>query len=221
VCGRYMLATTPPVLSTRFALASVPPAAPRAYNVAPQAVMPVIVGGDARHAEPMQWGLVPAWAKERTIGYKTINARSETVAERPAYRAAFRYRRCLVPASGFYEWRKTPRGKVPYFIHLPNEPLFAFAGLWESWHGPEGDELRTFTILTTTPNALMAPLHDRMPVILPRELEAVWLDLAETQASALVPLLRPYPADVMAAYPVSTAVNSPQADGPELIARLV
>ncbi len=148
------------------------------------------------------------------------DTRAGTETERPAYRAAFRYRRCLVPASGFYEWAKTPHGKQPHFIHLPDEPLFAFAGLWESWHGPDGEELRTHTILTTTPNEIMAPLHDRMPVILPREVENAWLDPSETRTDRLLPLLRPCPAEAMAAYPVSRAVNDPRADGPELIAPL-
>jgi putative SOS response-associated peptidase YedK len=218
VCGRYVLATTPQSLAQRFQLALAPPAAPRAYNVAPQTIMPIITGSAPRRIEPMQWGLVPAWAKERTIGSRTINARAETVAERPAYRAAFRYRRCLVPASGLYEWARTAHGKVPYFIRLPREPLFAFAGLWESWYGPDGDELHTYTILTTTPNTLMAPIHVRMPVILPREAEGRWLDPAETRAADLLPLLQPYPAELMTAYPVSRAVNDPRSDGRALIA---
>jgi putative SOS response-associated peptidase YedK len=217
VCGRYMLATTPQALAQRFHLDSPPPAAPRAYNVAPQALMPVILGRRPSQLEPMQWGLVPAWAKERTTLDKNINARSETVAERPAYRAAFRYRRCLVPAGGFYAWRRTPHGQQPYFIHVPDEPLFAFAGLWESWHGPDGDELRTYTILTTTPNALVASIHDRMPVILPREVEDRWLDPTETRTADLLPLLQPYPTGAMAAYPVSHAVNDPRSVGPALI----
>src|SRR5437763_1772129 len=118
MCGRYTLNTSPQLLAERFLLAVTPPAAPRLFNVAPQMIMPIVTGRTERRSEPMQWGLVPAWARERTIGYKTINARAETVAERPAYRAALRYRRCLVPASGFYEWRRTSRGKQPYYLHL-------------------------------------------------------------------------------------------------------
>ncbi len=220
MCGRYTLATTPQELNLRFALAQPPPAALRAYNAAPQLVMPIINGSVPRQIEPMQWGLIPAWAKDRSLAFKTINARAETVAERPAYRAAFRYRRCLVPASGFYEWAKAPHGKQPYFIHLPDEPLFAFAGLYDVWHSPDGSELRTYTILTCAPNRLMASLHHRMPVILPRAAEAVWLDPHETRAAAVLPLLQPYPAQPMAAYPVSAAVNSARNDGPALIAPL-
>jgi putative SOS response-associated peptidase YedK len=154
------------------------------------------------------------------MGARTINARAETVAERPTYRAALRYHRCLVPAGGFYEWRATPQGKQPYFIHLPSESLFALAGLYDVWHSTDGSELRTYTIVTCEANSLMAPIHNRMPVILPRDAEAVWLDPQETRAAAVLPLLQPYPAEAMAAYPVSTAVNSPRNEGPALIAPL-
>jgi putative SOS response-associated peptidase YedK len=178
--------------------------------------MPIITGQPPQ-LEPMLWGLVPGWSRDRTRRYPTINARAETVAERPDFRSALRYRRCLVPASGFYEWRKARRGKQPYYIHLPGEPLFAFAGLWDHWYDPNGDELRTYTIITTTANALMAPIHERMPVILPREVEAAWLDPAETRVDRLRPLLRPLAAEAMAAYSVSNAVNDAGADGTVLI----
>ncbi len=220
MCGRYMLSTNPAQLAERFALSKVPPDLPTRYNVAPQMSMPVIVAKSPNRLDFMRWGLVPSWAKEPSIGFKTINARAETVAERPAYRSALRYHRCLVPAGGFYEWRSTPGGKQPYFIHLRDERLFAFAGLYEIWHSPDGSELRTYTIITCPPNQLMAPLHNRMPVILPREAEAAWLDPQETRVAAVLPLLQPSDSESMAAYPVSTLVNSPANDGPGLIERL-
>jgi putative SOS response-associated peptidase YedK len=214
MCGRYVLTANPQQMTERFALSVGPPDLPTRYNVAPQMHMPVIVANSPNRLDIMRWGLVPSWAKDERVGYKTINARAETVAERPAYRAALRYHRCLVPASGFYEWRATPRGKQPYFIHLPDEPLFAFAGLYDIWHSPDGSELPTYTIITCAPNELMAPLHNRMPVILARDAEAAWLDPGETRAAAVLPLLQPFPAEAMAAYAVSTAVNSPGTDGP-------
>jgi putative SOS response-associated peptidase YedK len=220
MCGRYMFAATPQQVTERFALSVVPPDLPARYNVAPQMHMPVIVPTSPNRLDIMRWGLVPSWAKDERAGTKMINARAETVAERPAYRAALRYHRCLVPAGGFYEWRATAHGKQPYFIHLRDEPLFAFAGLYDVWHGPDGSELRTYTILTCEANELLAPIHHRMPVMLPRDAEPAWLDPQETRAAAVLPLLQPYSAEAMAAYPVSTAVNSPRNEGPVLVAPL-
>jgi len=218
MCGRYMFATNPQHMTERFALSVVPPDLPTRYNVSPQMHMPVIIANSPNHLDFMRWGLVPSWAKDPSTGFKTINARAETVAERPAYRSALRYHRCLVPANGFFEWRATPQGKQPYFIHLRDELLFAFAGLYEIWHSPDGSELRTYAIITCQSNQLMAPIHNRMPVILPREAEAAWLDPKENRAAAVLSFLQPITAEAMDAYPVSTAVNSPRNDGPALIA---
>ena len=215
-----MFVASPQQVTERFALSVAPPDLPACDNVAPQSYMPVVVGNNPSRLDFMRWGLVPSWAKDERVGYKTINAHAETVAERPAYRAALRYHRCLVPASGFYEWRPTPRGRQPYFIHLPGEPLFAFAGLYDIWYSPDGSELRTYTIITCQPNALMAPIHNRMPVILARDAEAVWLDPQETRTAAVLPLLLPFPTELMAAYPVSTAVDSLRNDEPALTAQL-
>jgi putative SOS response-associated peptidase YedK len=168
---------------------------------------------------PMRWGLIPAWAKDPAIGDHLINARVETVAEKPAFRAALRRRRCLVFADGFYEWRKTAGGKVPTYVRLRSGAPFAFAGLWERWAGT-GEPLTTCTLITGPPNELMAPIHNRMPVILlPEEYDA-WLAPGDVPAERLLPLLNPYPAALMEAYAVSTRVNSPRSDGPELIAAL-
>jgi putative SOS response-associated peptidase YedK len=207
-------------MTERFALAVTAPPLPPRYNVAPQMHMPIIVGNSPNRLDIARWGLVPPWAKDERAGSRMINAQAETVAERPAYRAALRYHRCLVPASGFYEWQATPRGKQPYYVHLADEPLFAFAGLYETWHSPDGTELRTYTILTCEANAFLAPIYHRMPVILPREAESAWLDPRETRAAVVLPLLQPIAAEVMTAYPVSTAVNRRSNDSPTLLTPL-
>jgi putative SOS response-associated peptidase YedK len=186
-----------------------------AFNVTPRMHMPVVLVDGERLAVEMRWGLIPSWAKEASIGDKMINARGETVAEKPSFRGPFQRSRCLVPASGFYEWQKTAGGKVPHFVHLADEDLFAMAGLYDTWTDPAGEEVKSYTIITTTANAMMAPIHQRMPVILGREDEEVWLD-PETPAEVLQTLLRPFNGK-MDAYPVSKRVNRPDHDDPSLI----
>jgi putative SOS response-associated peptidase YedK len=166
----------------------------------------------------MHWGLVPSWAKDRWAGSRMINARAETIAQKPAYRAAFRRRRCLVLADGFYEWQRLDGKKRPYFIHLRSDRPFAFAGLWEHWQGPE-EELQSCALVTTEANDLMRPIHDRMPVILPEADYARWLDPSLDEPESLLPLLRSYPSEAMAAYRVSTYVNSPTHDAPACVER--
>jgi putative SOS response-associated peptidase YedK len=190
------------------------------YNVAPGTSMPVVIHDTANRVELMKWGLIPFWAKDPKIGYNTINARAETVASSAAFREAFKRRRCLVPASGFYEWRKTERGKVPYFIHLKDAELFAFAGLYDVWKDAEDNELRTYTIITTIPNDLVQPIHNRMPVIMHPDDEAMWLDPRMSDTKALRALLNPFPDALMEAYPVSRAVNTPAMNTPALIERV-
>jgi putative SOS response-associated peptidase YedK len=187
------------------------------YNVAPGATMPVVVRNSPNRVELMKWGLIPFWAKGPKISYKTINARAETVASSAAFREAFKRRRCLVPASGFYEWQKTERGKLPYFIHLKDMELFAFAGLYDVWKDAEGNELQTYAIITTIPNDLVQPIHNRMPVILHPDDEAMWLDPKMNDTKALRALLNPFPAALMEAYIVSRAVNTPAVDTAALI----
>jgi putative SOS response-associated peptidase YedK len=167
----------------------------------------------------MRWGLIPHWAKEAKVGARMINARAETLTERASFRPLLRTRRCLVPASGFYEWH--PTTKVPHYVHPKDADVFAFAGLHDVWRDPEGEEIASYTIITTTPNALLAPIHDRMPVILRPADQDAWLDPDETEPEPLLALLKPYPARAMVAYPVSRAVNSPRNDGPELLERVV
>ena len=213
MCGRYGLADVFE-LRERFGLAHPLTFVTPRFNVMPSQMMPVIIGGEPPHLELMQWGFIPSWSKD---GKGFINARAETVAERPAFRQALRFQRCLVPAGGFYEWRQTPRGKVPHYIHLKDARLFSFAGIYSTWTNPQGEEVRTYAIITTEANELMAPIHNRMPVILRREDEATWLNPAETDPGPLLDLLRPYVADEMEAYPVSRAVNDPANDGPDLL----
>lgn len=173
--------------------------------------------GQLRHWAWVRWGLVPHWAEDPAIGNRLINARAETITSKPAFRSAARYRRCLLPADGFYEWRNTAKGKQPFFIRLQGDRIFALAGLWECWESPAGEILETCTILTTEPNPLLAKLHNRMPVILPPEAYQDWLDPAITDVSALKQWLQPYPAEEMEILPVSFYVNSAHNEGPRCI----
>ena len=190
------------------------------YNAAPTQNLPVMraAPGGARELSLLRWGLVPSWAKDPGIGARMINARSETVAEKPAFRAAFRRRRCLVPMCGFYEWQKSAGRKVPHFVRLLNAEIFAAAGLHEHWPGKDGAEpIDSYTILTTNANEMMRALHDRMPVILHERDYEAWLDPDNADTEALGALLTPFPAEEMRAYPVSTRVNSARNDEPALI----
>jgi putative SOS response-associated peptidase YedK len=162
----------------------------------------------------MRWGLVPFWVKDPSIGYKMINARAETVAAKPAFRDAIKKRRCLVPADGFYEWKKEPQGKTPFCFTMADDRLFAFAGIWDSWRSPEGQTMETCSIITTAPNALCADVHDRMPVILPEDAYDLWLDPGFQKADAVCDLLRPFDANLMRRFPVSSRVNLVRNDDP-------
>jgi putative SOS response-associated peptidase YedK len=223
MCGRFALISSQQEFAGHFLVEDAPELAPR-YNIAPtQPVLAVRVGQTGnREATHFAWGLIPSWAKDLSIGQKLINARSETAAEKPAFRTALRRRRCLLPASGFYEWEKRGAAKQPYFIRMAGGGLCAFAGLWEVWNGPDGETLESCTILTTGPNELLAPIHNRMPVILVPADYDKWLDPRQTDSGRVVSLLQPFPAKNMEAYPVSTFVNSPRNDSPgciELIGR--
>ena len=213
MCGRYSLTTAPEALRRLFEFDNRPNLAAR-YNIAPTQEVPVVRGSAAgRTLAHLRWGLIPSWAKDRSMASKMINARAETVAEKPAFRAAYAKRRCLVPADGFYEWRTEDGAKQPFRIGMKGGGAFAFAGLWESWADPEGgdDAVETFTILTTAANAKLHAIHHRMPVILPQELYAAWLDpAADPHAIAL----GPYPGEPMAFYRVSTRVNYVRNDDP-------
>ncbi len=215
MCGRYTLKSPIEVLAKEFGITGPLPEIQPSYNVAPgREVAAVITGEDGgRRLEALKWGLVPSWAKDPGIGYRMINARSETAAEKPSFRKPLKDRRCLILANGFYEWRKMGNGKQPFHIKMEDEKPFAFAGLWERWER-DGEEIRSCTILTTEPNDLLREVHDRMPVILPPEAQATWLDPEIRDPAPLLPLLAPYPSGAMTVYPVSRAVNSPSNDGP-------
>jgi putative SOS response-associated peptidase YedK len=189
------------------------------FNIAPsQPVAAVTVHGpsQARLLEPLRWGLVPSWAKDPAMGNKLINARSETVAEKPSFRSALSRRRCLIPADGFYEWERAT--KQPMHFRLKGGALFSFAGLYEEWIGPDGSPLRTCTLLTTRANGVVGPVHDRQPVILPdTDAEDAWLDVAQVRPPDLIPLLEPLPDERMEAFPVGKRVGSPFVDEPSLL----
>lgn len=219
MCGRYSQTADGEKLGERFGCKIAPGKISRRYNIAPMQEAPVVVAEGTRQLKPMQWGLVPSWAKEAAIGNKMINARAETLTEKPSFRKSFERQRCLVPADGFYEWRKLgQRTKVPVRITLRSREPFAFAGLWDTWKKPDSGELQSFTIVTTEPNELMRPIHNRMPVILRREDEEMWLDPDLRDTARLLPALTPYPPGEMDAYDVSALVNSPKNDVPECIA---
>ncbi len=224
MCGRFTLRVSPSVIAEQFAVFEVAPFTAR-FNIAPTQSVPVIrlkpeQPQPRRELVWLRWGLVPGWAQDASIGSRLINARAETAASKPAFRTALRRRRCLVAADGFYEWRPAVRTKQAYFLHFQDDRPFAFAGLWEAWESPQHAVLETCTLLTTESNDLIRSIHDRMPVILPPETYASWLDPAIEDPRPLLPLLVPYPSDQMEAYPVSAFVNSPGHDSPQCIDRV-
>jgi len=223
MCGRFVQASPSRAYAELFGLPDTELDLPPRYNVAPsQAVLAARMEASQRvRLVALRWGLVPAWSKGPDPRYSMINARAETVHERPAYRSAFQYRRCLIPTEGFYEWRSEGGRKQPWFIHRRDRRPFAMAGLWEHWQDPAGNELESCTILVTGANQLIAPIHDRMPVILAPESWGAWLDPLNQNPAALRPVLRSYPPEQLAAYPVSTQVNRPGNDGPALIEPVV
>jgi putative SOS response-associated peptidase YedK len=218
MCGRFTLHLPPDLLAEIFGLAEIP-VFPSRYNIAPTQRIAVIRDNAAgrRETDFLHWGLIPSWAKDKSVGNRMINARSETVAEKPAFRKAIRFRRCIVPASGFFEWRQTENRKLPFYLRLRDGSPMAFAGLWDAWKSPEGETVESCTILTTSSNELIEPLHDRMPVILHSEEYQLWLNREMTDPEKLIPLYRAFPADLMEMYPVSELVNSPRNDAPDLI----
>ena len=222
MCGRFTLFEADKILSKEFGVSGVPPLSPR-YNIAPSqpiaAVRTPHTGG-GRELALLRWGLIPSWSKDPAIGNRLINARAETVQEKPSFLNAFRRHRCLIPTNGFYEWQRQERGKQPYFVRMRDERIFAFAGLWDRWESPDDGVIETCAILTTAANAVLAPIHDRMPVILPRTEYARWLDPALKDPDSLSPLLVPFPPEEMLAIPVSPRVNAPSTDDEKCIAPL-
>ena len=217
MCARYTMTLPDEALSKLYGLARFAEFEPR-FNIAPAQRVPVVrldPEGE-RELVLMQWGLVPAWARDIPIGAKLINARSETVAEKPAFRRAFQRRRCLMPADGFYEWQPTNGRKQPVYIRLVGGEPFAFASLWEAWTSPDGEVLETCTLLTTEPNELMRPIHNRMPVIVRAESYETWMSV-EAKPADLMGLFKPFSSEAMEAWPVSMYVNNPRNEGPECI----
>ena len=234
MCGRFTLKNSSEAIAEVFHLAKVPVMEPR-YNIAPTQLVPTVLCMSQASAEQssmdddpvraalhyrqlqmLRWGLIPSWAKDRTIGARMINARAETVSEKPSFRTAFRHRRCLVVADGFYEWQRQEKKKQPFYFRLQDGQPFAFAGLWERWQSPEGT-VESCTIITTAANELMHPIHDRMPVILDTKDYDLWLDPTVQKPETLQQLLQPYCSEAMTTYPVSTQVNNPANNSPEFI----
>ena len=219
MCGRFTLTTDLEPLEERFLFRAKDLSSKPRYNIAPsQPVFTVIRDEKGNRAGFLRWGLIPSWAKNAEIGNRMINARAETMAEKPSFRRALQKRRCLILADGFYEWRQEGKKKTPLFISLASREPFAFAGLWETWRPPDGEPIHSCTIITTTPNSLMEPIHNRMPVILSREAEALWLDRTVDDPQKLLPLLVPYADTLMDAYEVALTVNSPKNDSLACIA---
>jgi putative SOS response-associated peptidase YedK len=218
MCGRFVLLSSPEEIREAFAVQQVRYQVEPSYNVAPtQSVAVVVQREGVNTLEKMRWGLIPAWAKDPAIGSRMINARAETVGEKPSFKRPLKDRRCLVVANGFYEWQKTGQAKIPMFIRLKSGQPFGFAGLYDVWTSPEGEAVASCTIITTSANDLMQPIHDRMPVILPKSQESTWLNPAIQHAADVLPLLVPYSAADMEAYAVSRMVNSPENNSPDLI----
>lgn len=218
MCGRFALISPPDEIRRMFAYAERPNFPPR-YNIAPtQPVALVHTEAGGRHFRLARWGLIPSWVRDPARFSLLINARLESAADKPSFRAAMRRRRCLIPADGFYEWKKEPGGKRPFFIRARSRAPFAFAGLWETWTDRDGGETDSAAIVTCNANSLLAPIHDRMPVIVPPELYDAWLDCGRVDARQAAALLGPAPGDFLEAYEISTRVNSVRNDGAEILA---
>jgi putative SOS response-associated peptidase YedK len=218
MCGRFMLRSSGEAVAEAFDLPDVPDLLPR-FNIAPSQTVAVVrqpAEAKSRELASLHWGLIPAWADDPSIGNRLANARSETAATKPSFRSAFRSRRCLVVADGFYEWQKSNGRKQPYFVGLPSDRPFGLAGLWERWE-KHGEPVESCTILTTDANELMRPVHGRMPVILPPDQYDLWLDPRCQDTEKLAKLLRPYPSEDMLAYRVGTLVNDPRNDVPQCV----
>ena len=219
MCGRFILTSPGRVLAAQFELQHEPELTPR-YNIAPTQMVPVVRFDQettVKQFEMLKWGLVPFWAKDASIGPRLINARCETLGQKPAYRAAFKSRRCLIPTNGFYEWMKEKEKKQPYLIRLADESLFAFAGLWEHWKGPDGSTIESCTVITTEANDLLRPIHDRMPVIITRKDYDSWLNPDISGQETFQSLMLPYPSHEMVFFPVNPKVNKATYDNPDCI----
>jgi putative SOS response-associated peptidase YedK len=219
MCGRFTFQPTEAFYG-RFQISNHLESLVPRYNIAPGQMVPVIIANSPRRIVRMRWGLIPHWAKDAKIAYDMINARVETLTQRPAFRSLLVPNRCLVPASGFFEWRAEPRGRTPYYIHLKSNQFFAFAGLYDVWTKLDGEELHTFTIITKDADTVMAHLHNRLPVILERDLEDAWFDTEIISAKEVLDILARSAGVALDAYPMSRMVNKPSAEGQLLIQRV-
>ena len=217
MCGRFARSARPDVLIREFGVKKTLIDLGPAYNIAPGQDIIIVNNQGEKQLVTCGWGFIPSWAKDASSGYKMINARAETVAEKPTFKEAFLKHRCLVIADGFFEWQKDEKGKMPYYIHLKSGRPFGFAGLYDTWTSPEGGSICTCTIITTDANELLAQIHDRMPVIIPKNKEDLWLDPGMQDQDILRGMLRPYPTQEMEMYPVSPKVNSPKFNSADTI----
>ena len=217
MCGRFTLTVDIATIARAFQVEPVLQTEPR-YNVAPTQQVVTIMQDETKHLALLRWGLIPSWAKEESIGNKMINARAETLAEKPSFKRLLTSKRCLIVADGFYEWKKEAGGKTPMYFTLKNKEPFAFAGLWDSWHSPEGEQIRTCTIITTQPNEVVSSVHDRMPAILTPDVREDWLNPGLKDQERLLAFLKAYPVEEMTVRPVSRLINNPKYEGAELIA---
>jgi putative SOS response-associated peptidase YedK len=217
MCGRFALTVDIEKIAKTFGV-EVTLETTRRYNIAPTQNVVSIMRNGANHLAELRWGLIPSWAKDESIGSRMINARAESLAEKPSFKGLLRSKRCLIVADGFYEWRQDRGSKTPMFITMKDGEPFAFAGLWDSWKTPDGQQIRTCTIITTEPNEVVAPIHNRMPAILLPDVRDEWLDPSIKDEHLLTNWLAPYPSDAMTAREVSRLVNDPKHDSPELLA---
>lgn len=220
MCGRFAISHIPGLFA-RFMVHDPGIELQPRYNIAPTQDVPIVLSQSPNKLVMMRWGLVPFWAKDPKIGNRLINARAESIATSSAFRASARKRRCLVPATGFYEWKKTAGRRIPHYCHLKGDPFFAFAGLYDRWKSPDGTDLLSFAIVTTEPNSLVSKLHNRMPAILHQENEEAWLRPGGLRPEDLLRILRPYPANRMEVYPVSPAVGNPRNESEEFVRPLI
>ncbi len=226
MCGRYVLKANLPDIARMLGMdvpVDMDPALEPSFNIAPTRSVPACRSEepDKKELALMHWGLIPHWAKQRDSNYRLINARAETVAEKPAFRSSFRHRRCLIPADGYYEWKSMQGRKQPYYFSMQDGQPFCFAGLWDRWQAPDGPPVESCTIITTGANAFASEFHHRMPVIVARDHYARWLDPRITHAAQVTPMLQPFAAEAMRVYPVSTLVNNARVDEPRCITPLL
>jgi len=222
MCGRFLLAVDPAEIQDAFPDFEFPSAIEPRFNIAPSQPVLVVPNDNSSKADYFLWGLIPSWAKDPSIGVRLINARSETLSEKPTFRGPYKYHRCLVVASGFYEWQQKPnaKSKTPFHFRLKNGKPFAFAGLWDEWHSPDGSQVKSCTIITTSPNEIAIAVHDRMPVILSSSNYSRWLDPNPKSPNDLKSLLIPYPSEEMMMSEVTSYVNNPKNGGPNCITRV-